>query len=124
MDQSVVLAIDGCEERLVLLHQVLVHLGIPVVLASDGQEAVAQAARHRPVAIVMGMRHDGGEAMATLRALATDGWAATTPLVAIVESLPVSPVAARAVAVVQRPIVLRELAEALRGCFAGRLSAA
>lgn len=123
MDQRLVLAVDSCEKRLVLLHQVLVHLGFPVVLANGGEEAVAQAARHRPAAIVMGMGTGGGEAMGTLRALATHGWAAITPVIAVVEGRPAAAVAARVAAVVQQPIVLRELSEALNGCFAMELCA-
>ena len=117
MNQRLILAVDGSEQGLILLHQVVVHLGYPVVLAGDDREVVTQAARHRPAAIVLGLHGDGRQSIGALRGLATEGWAATTPLVVIADGWCAPEVRARARAVMQRPIALPALAAALRGCF-------
>ena len=117
MKPRLILAADGSEKGLTLLHQVLVHLGHSVVLAATGHEVVAQAARHRPDAILLDLRLDGGDPMMTMRALATQGWAATTPVIALADAAAAPIPGARFAAVVQKPIVLATLAAALQRCL-------
>lgn len=117
MKPRLILVADSSERGLTLLHQVLVHLGYSVVLAASGNEAVAQAARHRPDAILLDLHLDEGEPMTTLRALATHGWAATTPVIALADAATAPIPSARFAAVVQKPIVLDALARVLEGCL-------
>ena len=117
MRPSLILAADGSERGLTLLHQVLVHLGHSVVLAATGAEAVAQAARHRPDVIVLALQLDGEDPLNTLRALATRGWAATTPVIALADATVFSIPRAPFAAIVPKPIVLPILAAALQRCL-------
>jgi CheY-like chemotaxis protein len=118
MDPKLILVVDDAEPTLILLHQVLLHLGHKVVLASNGQEAVAQAARHRPDLILLDVRIPGEDPRETMRSLAREGWAATTPVVAL------SPKGADDAAlgdgyagIVRKPVALPALVSTLRGCF-------
>ena len=117
MRPSLILAADGSESGLTLLHQVLVHLGHSVVLAATGGEAVTQAARHRPDAIVLDLQLDGEDPLNTLRALATRGWAATTPVIALADAMAGPIPQGRFASVVRKPIVLPVLAAALQRCL-------
>lgn len=117
MNPGLILAAGGSEDGLILLHQVLVHLGHSVVLAGSSDELVSQAARHRPDAIVLDLQMEGEDLGDTLRALATKGWAATTPVIALSELAQLSVSATRFATVVPKPIVLPTLAAAIEGCL-------
>jgi CheY-like chemotaxis protein len=117
MNPRLILAIDACERRLTVLHQVLVHLGHVVVLASTAAEAVSQSARHHPDAILLDLRVDGTDGRHTLRGLATDGWAATTPVIALADDAAAPRSGHPFSAVVRKPILLPDLAAALERCF-------
>jgi CheY-like chemotaxis protein len=123
MDPKLILVVDDAEPTLILLHQVLLHLGHKVVLASNGSEAVAQAARHRPDLILLDVRIPGEDPRETMRRLAREGWALTTPVVAL------SPKDGDEVTigdgyagVVRKPVALPALVSTLRSCLeAGRV---
>jgi CheY-like chemotaxis protein len=120
MDPKLILVVDDAEPTLILLHQVLLHLGHKVVLASNGREAVAQAARHRPDLILLDVRIPGEDARETLRSLARDGWAATTPVVALAPKGQEDAALGDGYAgIVRKPVALPALVSTLRSCFDG-----
>ena len=118
MDAKLILVVDDAEPTLILLHQVLLHLGHKVVLASNGQEAVAQAARHRPDLILLDVRIPGEDPRETMRSLARDGWAATTPVVALSPREEDDATLGDGYAgIVRKPVALPALVSTLRSCF-------
>jgi CheY-like chemotaxis protein len=121
MDAKLILAVDDSEPTLILLHQVLLHLGFRVVLANNGREAVQQAARHRPDLILLDLQMPGEDARETMRALAWEGWAAATPVLGLAERPEDEELAAETFAgVVRKPIVMPALVRALEKCL-GRI---
>ena len=119
MEPKLILVVDDAEPTLVLLHQVLVHLGHSVVLASNGAEAIRQAQRHRPDLVLLDLDIEGEDPRETLRGLAREGWAATTPVVGLAEGVrAVEAVQPGFAAFVRKPVVLPALIEALRHCLA------
>lgn len=118
MDSKLILVVDDAEPTLILLHQVLLHLGHKVVLASNGHEAVAQAARHRPDLILLDVRIPGEDPKETIRSLAREGWAATTPVVALAprgeDDVALGDVYS---GVVRKPVALPALVSTLRSCL-------
>lgn len=118
MDPKLILVVDDAEPTLILLHQVLLHLGHKVVLASNGNEAVAQAARHRPDLILLDVRIPGEDPRETMRSLAREGWAATTPVVALSPREEDDAALGDGYAgVVRKPVALPALVSTLRSCF-------
>ena len=85
MEPKLILVVDDAEPTLVLLHQVLVHLGHSVVLASNGAEAIRQAQRHRPDLVLLDLEIEGEDPRETLRGFAREGWAATTPVIGLAD---------------------------------------
>lgn len=123
MEPQLILVVDDAEPTLILLHQVLVHLGHSVVLATGRAEAVALAAQHHPGIILLDVAIPGEDVEETLRALRRDGWAATTPIIAVTENgddgaaLP-----AQFAGSVRKPIVMRSLVSALEQSLASRVA--
>lgn len=112
MKTKLILVIDDAEPSLILLHQVLVHLGHSVVLASNGAEAIRQADRHRPDLIFLDLDMAGEHPRDTLRGLAREGWAATTPVIGL-SSQDSEETHGGLSAFLRKPVVLPELVRVL-----------
>ena len=119
MDSKLILVVDDTEATLILLHQVLVHLGHSVVLASSAAEAISQANRHRPDLILLDLEMEGEDPRDTLRGLATDGFAATTPVVGLSNvERPDAEMQVGISAILRKPVVLPALMRTLERALA------
>jgi CheY-like chemotaxis protein len=118
MEPKLILAVDDAEPVLIVLHQVLLHLGHRVVLASNGSEAVAQAARHLPDLILLDVHMPGEDPRETMLALAREGGAGNTPVIALVGGDGEQTVSPDGFAgVVRKPIAMPALVRALEKCL-------
>jgi CheY-like chemotaxis protein len=78
-----ILLVDDFEDGLEMYEQYLTYRGFQVIIARNGQEAVAQALLHRPDVILLDLRMPGMTGTEAMRILRADGSFVDTPIVAL-----------------------------------------
>jgi CheY-like chemotaxis protein len=81
--RPLVLLVDDFEDALAIYGQYLDHRGYRVVVARNGEEAVAAARIHRPELILLDLRMPVMSGTDALRVLRGDPTFATTPIIAL-----------------------------------------
>jgi CheY-like chemotaxis protein len=78
-----ILLVDDYEDGLDMYREYLTYRGYRVVLARNGEEAIAQARAHRPDAILLDIRMAGMTGTDAMRVLRADSTFQHTPIVAL-----------------------------------------
>lgn len=83
MTKPSILLVDDFEDGLEMYEEYLTYHGFPVIVARNGDEAVAQARLHRPDVILLDLRMPGMTGTEALRILRGDPSFVNTPVIAL-----------------------------------------
>ena len=78
-----ILLVDDFEDGLEMYQEYLTYRGYHVVVARDGEEAIAQARAHRPDVVLLDIRMPGMTGTQAMRILRSDPSFERTPIVAL-----------------------------------------
>lgn len=83
MTKPSILLVDDFEDGLEMYEEYLTYRGFPVIVARNGDEAIAQARRHRPDVILLDLRMPGMTGTEAMRTLRGDPSFVNTPVIAL-----------------------------------------
>ena len=113
--RPLILLVDDFEDALAIYGQYLDFRGYRVVVARNGEEAIAEARSHRPDLILLDIRMPGMSGIDALRVLRSDPALTETPIVALtaqaLDSERVVALAAGFDEVVSKPCLPNELVD-------------
>lgn len=121
MAQKLVLVCDDVEDNRVVFKAILEHGGYAVLLSEDGAEAVEQARAFTPSLILLDLMMPGTNGWEAIAALKSDPVTSEIPVIAVTADAHVSPEAlerAGFCALVRKPILPRDLLDAVDRCLA------
>jgi two-component system cell cycle response regulator DivK len=124
MNRPLLLLVDDFEDGLDMYREYLTYRGYQVVVARDGEEAIAQAQRHRPDLILLDLRMPSMTGTDVMRVLRADPSFLRVPIIALtahaLEAERVAALAAGFDGLIAKPCLPDELAAAVERILAAR----
>src|SRR5688572_31576868 len=122
-----ILLVDDFEDGLDMYHEYLTYRGYQVVVARDGEEAIAQAKRHRPDLILLDIRMPAMTGTDVMRVLRADPSFLSVPIIALtahaLEAEKVAALAAGFDELIAKPCLPDALVAAVERILAARMPA-